>query len=188
MSERCDRFFAGAMMYGYREVEMGDRGLSLSRFPSPHVVIAVALLAVCALAQEKPHTGLVAGGTVLINGKSKPFVEPKSFSSFPYTRNFDELLEVAKTSDIDALPKISAYDIKRLDFKPYSAAEFASIRKGDTVHLIDCPGFCRFRKATVELLDGTTKNVFIYCVETLYGPEDEMYFLGHLNIQAVVAR
>jgi hypothetical protein len=171
---------------------MRDRGIGLSRSSLPYAGLAVALLAVCALAQEQPHTGLLAGGTVLIDGKSKPFVAPKpmSISPFLYIRDFKELLELAKTSpaDLDALPKIKVYDIKRIDFKPYSAEEFASIHKADTTNLINCPGFCRFRKATVTFLDKTTKDVFIYCVVTLYGPEDEAYFLGHLNIQALVAQ
>jgi hypothetical protein len=169
---------------------MGHTSIGLSRWLMTGVALSVALMSLSAFAQGPPDTGLAAGGTVLRRGQEKPFVtiETGHNWSFAFTRDFKELLDVAQTSDIDGLPKIAADKIKRIDFKPYSAAELASIKKADTTSVINCPGWCRFRKATVLRLDGKSEDVFLYCTVNLYGPENESYYLGNLDIQAVIAR
>lgn len=154
------------------------------------IVLSVALVSLPAFAQAPSQTGLTAGGSIFRKGQKKPFVTIENGHnwSFAFTRDFKELLDVAQTSDIDGLPKITADKIKRIDFKPYSASELASIKKADTKNVINCPGFCRFRRATLLHLDDTSEDVILYCAVSLYGPEHETYWLGNLDIQAVIAR
>ncbi len=139
--------------------------------------------------QGQQRTGLAAGGTVIRSGGNKPFAEPKANCSFAFSRDFRELLEVAQTSDTSSWPKISLDRIKRIDFRPYSAAELAAIKKADSRNQIDWGGWSRYRRATIERLDNTTEDVILenYTV-TLYGPEGETYYLGWLTIQGLVAK
>jgi TIR domain len=136
--------------------------------------------------QDQERAGLDAGGTVIRRGGNRPFVG-KSFG-FSFSRDFQGMLDIAETSDFGSMPRVSAHQIKRIDFKEYSAAEIALIKKSDPSNVINySPSWCRFRKAIIERLDNTTEEVFLMCTETLYGPEGESYTLGQTFIQGVVS-
>jgi hypothetical protein len=152
--------------------ELGSRP-ELSFAPSPRTPV-----------QDNDGTGLAGGGTVIRRSGNRPFVA-KNFG-FSFSRTFQGMLDIAETSDFQSMPRILANQIKRIDFKEYSAAEIALIVKSDPTNVINySPSWCRFRKALVERLDKTIEEVFLMCTETLYGPEGESYTLAQTQNQGV---
>jgi hypothetical protein len=149
-------------------------------------VLSIALLSLRSPAQDQQHTGLTGGGTVIYRGE-RAFVAGKNFNIW-FTRDFQELLSIAETSDIDSLPRVSADQINRIDFKEYSSAESAAIKKADRKNVINCdPQGCRFRKGTIERLNGKKEQVYLECTEAVHGAEGETYALRSKDTQAVIS-